>query len=440
MDFTTLSRMQFGVTIGFHYLFALSTLGLTVYILLFESLYLIKAEIEYRRISDFLIRLLAVIFVFGVATGFMMPFAFGGNWSRFSNFAGSVFGIQLVFESITSFALEAIALGILIFGRDQVSKKIFWLSALLVFVGSHLSAFWIVSANSWMQTPAGYAIVDGRVVLTGFWEAILNATTVIRFLHVVVATWIAGTFLAAGISAYHLLKHSHEKLFRRLLRISIVPMLILTLFQAFSGHLHLLKLIKHYPEKDAAYEGIFHTVKGAPLYALGIPDAANETIHFAFGLPYMLSFLESGSFTSEVKGLDEFPRELWPPVNVIFTTFHLMVMFGVAMIIIGAVGNYLKIKKKLFTQRWYFLILLYAIPLPYLANELGWIGTEMGRQPWVIYNLLRTENASTICLPASQVAISLSFIAVFYLILSVIFLKKFIGVIKTGPAGADVEV
>lgn len=440
MDFTTLSRMQFGLSIGFHYLFALSTLGLTVYIFFLETLYLLKDEIRYRKISDFLIRLLAIIFVFGVATGLMMPFAFGGNWSRFSCFAGPVFGIQLVFESVTSFALEAIALGILIFGRNRVSRKVYWLSALLVFIGSHLSAFWIVSANSWMQTPDGYAIVDGRIVLTSFWHAIFNSTTVIRFLHVTVATWIAGTFLVAGISAYHLLKHSSEELFRHLLRISIVPMLVLTLVQVVTGHAHILKLIKHYPEKEAAYEGIFHSQKGAPLYAFGIPDAANGKMRFAIGFPYMLSFLESGSFDAKVIGLDEYPRDLWPPVNVIFTTFHLMVLFGVIMIIIGVVGCYLKVKKKLFTQRWFFFVLLYAIPLPYLANELGWVGTEMGRQPWVIYNLMRTADASTTCLPVSHAVISLSMIAVCYSILAVVFLKKIIRVIKTGPSGAGGEV
>ena len=439
MDFTTLSRIQFGFTIGFHYLFALTTLGLTFYILLLESLYILRKDDDYRRMSDFLIRLFAVVFVFGVATGFMMPFAFGANWSRFSAFAGPVFGIHLVIESINAFSLEAVSLGILIFARDKISKELYWSSALMVFFGSHLSAFWIVSANSWMQTPAGYALENGKVVLTSLFDAVLNPTAIIRFTHVTLGAWITGSVLVAGISAFHLLRNGHVKLFRRLLRISIPLMMVFTITQAGLGHAHIMKVLEHNPVKDAAYEGIFHTVKGATLYAFGIPDAENGKIHFAFGLPYMLSFLETGSFTSETKGLEEYPKDTWPPVNIIFTTFHLMVMLGVAMIAIGVVGGYLQMKRKLFEQRWFLRILLCTIPLPYLANELGWIGTEMGRQPWIISGLLKTEAAATTSIPGVQVVISLSFIVLFYCLLGYLFLKHFITAVKKGPSAPEVK-
>jgi cytochrome d ubiquinol oxidase subunit I len=431
MDFTELSRVQFGLTVGFHYLFAITTLGLTLYILVAESLHVSKGQPEYKSMADFLVKLLAIVFVFGVATGFMMPFAFGANWSRFSHFAGAVFGIHLVLESITAFAIEAIALGILIFGRNKVSRRAYWLAALLAFLGSHLSAFWIVSANSWLQSPAGFAVVDGRIVLTNLLAAIFNPTALIRFLHVTVASWITGTFLVAAIAAYRLLRNPDSPVFRRLLRLAIVPMLVLTVLQAGLGHVHIMTLVKHVPEKDLAYEGIFHSVRGAPLYAFGIPDEKNETIHFAIGLPYMLSFLETGSFTSEIKGLDQYPRDSWPPVNVMFTTFHLMVFLGVIMILAGAIGTYLLYKKKLFAKRWYLVLLLAAIPLPYLANELGWIGTEMGRQPWIIYGVMRTSDASTTCVPTGQVVLSLSFIAVFYSLLFVLFLRRFLAEVKS---------
>ncbi|OGV61092.1 MAG: hypothetical protein A2X45_14970 [Lentisphaerae bacterium GWF2_50_93] len=436
MDFTTLSRIQFGVTIGFHYLFALTTLGLAFYILLLESLYYYRKDDDFRRLSDFLIKLLAVVFVFGVTTGFMMPFAFGANWSRFSTFAGPVFGIHLVVESINAFSLEAVSIGVLIFARNKVSRELYWSSALMVFIGSHLSGFWIVSANSWMQTPAGYALENGKVVLTSLFDAVLNPTAIIRFVHVTIGAWITGSVLVAGISAFHLLGNRDVKLFRRLLRLSIPLMMVFTILQAGLGHVHIMKVLEHNPEKDAAYEGIFHTVKGAPLYAFGIPDSGNEKIHFAIGIPYMLSFLETGSFTAEVKGLEEYPKDTWPPVNVIFTTFHLMVMLGAAMIAIAVVGGYLQMKRKLVEQRWYLRVLMFAIPLPYLANELGWIGTEMGRQPWIIYGLLRTDQASTTSIPAVQAVVSLSFIVLLYCLLSYLFLKHFTAAVKKGPAGS----
>jgi cytochrome d ubiquinol oxidase subunit I len=433
MDFTTLSRIQFGFTIGFHYLFAVSTLGLTLYILVFESLYVFKKDETYRRITDFLVKLLAVIFTFGVVTGFMMPFAFGANWSRFSSFAGPVFGIHLTLESITAFALEAVFLAILIFGRNKVSKTMYWISAIIVFLGAHLSGFWIVSANSWMQTPDGFAVENGKIILTSLYHAIFNPTTVVRVTHVILASWITGSALTTAVAAYYLLRNRHIVLSKTILSKVMIPFIAFSVLQAVLGHTHIMGVLKHNPVKDAAYEGIFHTSRGAPLYAFGIPDEKNGKIYFAFGLPYMLSFLETGSFTSEVKGLEEYPREDWPPVNVIFTTFHLMVMCGALLIVISLLGGLLLHKKKLFESRWYLLILLWAVPLPYIANELGWIGSEMGRQPWTIYKVLKTYDASTTSIPSEQVMISLVFIFCFYLLLSVLFTKKFISAVKKGP-------
>ncbi|MFA6291199.1 MAG: cytochrome ubiquinol oxidase subunit I [Victivallales bacterium] len=433
MDFTTLSRIQFGFTIGFHYLFAVSTLGLTLYILAFESLHVFKKEDMYRRITDFLVRLLAVIFTFGVVTGFMMPFAFGANWSRFSVIAGPVFGIQLTLESLTAFALEAVFVAVLVFGRSKVSKSLYWISALMVFIGSHLSAFWIVSANSWMQTPDGFAVENGKIILTSFFHAIFNPTTIIRVIHVTLASWITGTALTAALAAYYLLKNRHVALSRAILPLVIIHFMVFSILQAGLGHAHIMGVLKHNPVKDAAYEGIFHTTKGATLYAFGIPDEKNMKIHFAIGLPYMLSFLETGSFTSEVKGLEEYPREEWPPVNVIFTTFHLMVMCGALLIVISLIGGFLVLKRKLFESRWFLLILLWTIPLSYIANELGWIGSEIGRQPWTIYKVLKTSDASTTTIPPEHAAISLAFIFCFYVLLSVLFTKKFISAVKKGP-------
>ena len=433
MDFTMLSRIQFGFTIGFQYLFAVSTLGLSLYILVFEALYVIRKEEVCRDITDFLVKILTLVFTFGVATGFMMPAAFGANWSRFSSFAGPVFGIHLAMEGTTAFALEAVSLAVLLFGRNRISARLYLASAFVVFFAAHLSAFWIVSANSWMQTPAGFAIEDGRMVLTSLFHAVFNPSAPIRIVHVIIASWITGSAVVAGIAAYYLLKNLHVQFSTVLLSRTIVPFFCFALLQLFVGHFHVLGVLAHSPVKEAAYEGIFQTTNGAPLYAFGIPDEKNGRIHCAIGLPYMLSFLETGRFDAEVKGLNDYPKEDWPPVNVIFTTFHLMCMCGMSFILIGLIGVFLLYKKRLFESRWYLFILLCTIPLTYLANQLGWIGTEIGRQPWMIYQIQKTSDAATTSIPAAHAVVSLSFIACFYLVLAIIFLKQLATIINKGP-------
>lgn len=415
-----LLRMQFGVSIGIHYLFPITTFGLTLFILIFETLYLVKRQEPYRALSVFLVKMLGMIFVAGVATGLMMPFSLGANWARFSEFAGALLGAVLAVEAVTAFALESAFIAILLFGRDRVSPFVYWLSAVLVFIGAHLSGFWIIAANSWMQTPAGYAIEDGRVVLTSMSQALFNHSTLIRFAHAVTAAWLVGAFLVAGVAAYYLARARHEVMARKLLTFALPIALVMAVAQPVIGHFHILQVGEHNPEKAAAYEGVFKTVKGAPLLAFGIPDEKNRVIHFAVGMPYMLSFLETGDLMGEVKGLEEYPRENWPPVNVVFTTFHLMVMLGMMMIGVAALGIFLLWRKKLYQARWFLLVLPWLIPIPYLANELGWIGAEIGRQPWIIYGVMKTAEGATITLPMWQLTISFIGITLVYLAITVL--------------------
>jgi cytochrome bd ubiquinol oxidase subunit I len=434
MDALLLSRIQFGISVGFHYLFAVSTLGLTLFVLIFETHFLIRRSPRSRDISAFFIKIVGLIFTLGVATGLMLPFAFGANWARFSAFAGAVFGTALSIEATTAFAFESAFLAILIFGRKRVSPFVYWFSALAVFTGAHLSGFWIVAANSWLQTPAGFTIENGQAVLTGFWQAIFNPSTIIRFIHVVTAAWLTGAFLVAGIAAYYAARKKHPEFTKMVLLIAVPVSLMTAVAQPLWGHIHILNVLHHQPEKDAAYEGIFHSVNGAPLYTFGIPDEKNLNIRFGIGLPYALSFLESGNPLSRVKGLEEYPKENWPPVNVVFTTFHLMVMLGVFMIAVSLLGTWLLWKKKLVTTQWYLLFLPWAVPLPYLANELGWVSAEIGRQPWLIYNVMRTAAASSIQLPAWQIASTLAGICLLYLLLlwgALFFLWR---QIKSGPS------
>jgi len=424
-----LSRMQFGVSIGLHYLFPITTLGLTLFIVIFETLFITKRLEQYRAISIFLVKMLGLVFVGGVATGLLMPLSMGTNWSRFSIFAGSIVGAIIAVEAITAFALESAFIAILLFGRERVSPRVYWVSAVLVFVGAHLSGFWIVAANSWLQTPAGFAVEEGRLALTSYGQALFNHSTLIRFAHVVTAAWLTGALLVAGIAAYYAARARHAAFAGKLLSVAVPIALVAALAQPVLGHFHILEVLRHNPEKDAAYEGIFKSVNGAPLLAFGIPDEKNQVIHLAVGAPYLLSLLESGDPFSRVTGLEEFPRETWPPANVIFTTFHLMILLSVAMIAVALVGVILMWRKKLTTARWYLLLLPWMIPLPYLANELGWIGAEIGRQPWLIYGVLRTSDASTTTLPVWQLSLTLVGITLIYsaiVVVTFVFLKRLV--------------
>lgn len=428
-----ISRMQFGVSIGIHYLFPITTFGLTLFIVIFETLYLTKRQEQFRSISSFLVKVLGLIFVAGVATGLLMPFSIGANWARFSAYAGAVLGAIISVEAITAFALESAFIAILLFGRDRVSPLTYWVSAVMVFVGAHLSGFWIVAANSWMQTPAGFAIVDGRVVLTDLVQALFNHSTLIRFAHVVTAAWLTGALLVAAIAAYYLARSRHEVFARKLLSLALPIALATALAQPVIGHFHIMQVLEHNPEKDAAYEGIFKSVNGAPLLLFGIPDAENEVIRFPIGAPYLLSLLESGDPMGHVTGLEEFPRENWPPVNVIFTTFHLMIVLGVAMIAIAGLGVFLMWRRKLDRARWYLLLLPWMLPIPYLANELGWIGAEIGRQPWIIYGVMRTSVASTTTLPLWQLVVSFTGILLVYSAITVWTFVSVRKLVQKGP-------
>ena len=414
-------------------MFPITTLGLTLFIVIFETLYYAKRREQDRAISSFLVKLLSLIFVAGVATGLLMPFSFGANWARFSTYAGAVVGSIISVEAITAFALESAFIAILLFGRERVSPFVYWVSAVLVFFGAHLSGFWIVAANSWLQTPAGYAIVDGRVALMSLSQASLNHSTLIRFAHVVTAAWLVGALLTTGIAAYYLARARQEAFAKRLLSLALPLALVAALAQPVLGHFHIMEVLRNNPEKDAAYEGIFKSVNGAPLLLFGIPDEQNQVIHLAMGAPYVLSLLESGDPMGRVKGLEEFPRESWPPVNVIFTTFHLMIVLGVVMIGVSALGVFLMWRKKLFAARWYLLLLPWLIPLPYLANEIGWIGAEIGRQPWVIYGVMRTSNASTITLPMWQLTLSFVGILLVYTAITVLTFVSVKKLVQKGP-------
>ena len=433
MDALILARLQFAFTVGFHFLFPAMTLGTSLVILFSETLYLVKKEVVYRKITDFLARLLGLIFVVGTATGITMEFSFGMNWSGYSRVVGDIFGPILAAEAVIAFFLEAVFIGVLIFGRNKVSPRVYWLSALLVFVGGHLSAFWILAANSWMQTPAGYEITaTGKIVLSSFSQALLNPSTVIRFFHTVMASWMTCAIMIAGIAGYYVRKGLHGETAKMMLKIGIILFAVTPLVQLSLGHLHAIQVIETQPEKAAAMEGLFETTKGAPLYLAGYVDQQNEKTYGIY-IPRMLSFLYNFNLNSEIKGLREFPKDNWPPVNLVFQAYHVMVGVGMLAIFMGLLGLFLLIKNKLFEANKYLYVLPFLIPLPHIAHETGWIAAEVGRQPWIIYKLMKTADGASVVVSANQLVFSLIMFFLIYSLLFAMFAYLFFKIVKNGP-------
>ena len=288
-------------------------------------------------------------------------------------------------------------------------------------------------ANSWMQTPAGFAMLNGRAVLTNFWQAALNHSTLIRFVHTVIASWITGSFFVAGISAYYLLNKRFKDLSRATLKLSLIILIITSLFELILGHAHSVQVARTQPAKMAAFEALYHTRQGAPLALFGFPDEKNQQNHFYIGLPYLLSFLIDFDFNAKVQGLSDFPEGERPPVFLPFVAYHVMILLAIFFIALSLVGAYLLKKKKLWETKWYLTVLAWAIPLPHVANQFGWLAAEVGRQPWAVYQVLKTADAVSVVVPAGQVLFSLLMFGIIYLIVFLAFVKALLRMIKKGP-------
>jgi cytochrome d ubiquinol oxidase subunit I len=429
-----LARVQFALTICFHFLFPAMTLGTALIILISETLYLKKKDENYKRITDFLVKLLGLIFVLGAASGIVMEFSFGMNWSGYSRAVGDIFGPLLAAEGVMAFFLESVFLGVLLFARERVSPGIYWFSALMVFLGGHLSAFWIVVANSWMQTPAGYALTEsGRIVLNSFGDAVFNPSTTVRYLHTVLASWVTSAVMVAGIAGYYVRKGLYGETAKTMLKMAVVLFAVTPLLQLGAGHAHAIEVIHLQPEKAAALEGHFETARGARIYALGYVDEQNRKTYGLY-IPKGLSFLYNFDWNSEIKGLNDFPQEHWPPVNFVFQAYHIMVGAGVLLIALGLFGGYLLCRGHLYHAQTYLFLLPFLIPLPHIAHETGWIAAEVGRQPWIIYKLMKTSEGVSVVVGAGEIALSLMIFSVVYLLLAAVFIKVFLKIVRKGPA------
>lgn len=436
MDVLTLSRIQFAVNSCFHYLYPPMSIGLGLMLVIMEGLYLKTKKIKYKEMTQFWIKIFALTFALGVATGLVQVFAFGTNWARYSRFVGDVFGSALASEGVFAFFLESGFLGILLFGWDRVSKKLHYFSTICVCLGAHFSAIWIIVANSWMQTPAGYVLeqtpLGPRAVITGFWQMVFNPSTVDRLTHVLIGCWLTGSFFVISVGAYYLLKKRHLEVARPMVRLGLWMAMILLILQLFSGDSSARLIAKYQPAKLAAFEGIYKTQTDTPISVIGYVDAKNESVK-SLKIPGLLSFLTYRNWKTPVTGLDQIPKDEWPNVPVVFQTYHLMVMMWVAMFLVAVFGLWYSRKKWLEKSPWLLWAMMISVGFPHIAQQAGWISAEMGRQPWIVWKLLRTSEGVSTSISAPQVMGSISMFIFVYLLLFVLFLFLLDRKIKHGP-------
>jgi len=417
MDPVILARVQFALTAGFHFLFPPLTIGLAWLIVWLMGRYRKSGAETDRRLARFWIKLFALSFAVGVATGIVLEFQFGTNWARYSRFVGDIFGAPLAIEGVVAFFLESVFLGVLLFGWKLLSPRQHWFAALMVALGSTLSAFWIIVADSWMQTPTAFILRHGRAELTDFFAAVFNPSTLPRYFHTIDAALITGSFFMLGISAWYLLQDRYRDEMRRTLNAALLLGFFASVGALLLGHWHAVQVAATQPAKLAAFEGLFTTQRQAPMMLFGIPDAEQKTVHYAVPLPAGLSLLAHLDPNAEVQGLDKVPANEWPPVPMSFFSFHLMVALGMYFIAFTALGILLLWTKRLYANRTYLLLAVWSIPLPFLAANLGWMAAEIGRQPWIVYRLMRTADAVSVTVPAWQILASICLFSLLYAVL-----------------------
>jgi len=420
MDVLMLSRLQFAAATFFHFLFVPLTLGLSILIAIMETKYVRSGDEEYRRMAKYWGKIFLVNFAVGIVTGITLEFQFGTNWSRYSRYVGDIFGSLLAIEATLAFFLESTFLAVWVFGWKRLSPRLHCACIWLVALASNLSALWIIIANAWMQNPVGYVIRNGRAEMNDFVAVITQPFAVQQFFHTVSGAYILAGFVVMGISSYHLLRRQHTSFFTKSFRLALGFALIFSVAEVVQGHIHGAEVAKIQPTKLAAMESLWDTQANAPMWLLLIPDQKNERNLVEFGrIPDALSLLAYHSPQAVVKGLKDFPKEDRPPVALTFLSFRLMVGLGFLFVLLTVVGWFKR--RKLESSPGYLKVMLYAIPLPYLALEAGWMVTEVGRQPWIVYGLMRTSDAVS-PIAASQVGITLAaFILVYSLLGAVAF-------------------
>ena len=412
-----LARIQFAFTVSFHIIFPAISIGLASFLAILEWRWLRSRNPIYQDLFKFWVKIFAVAFAMGVVSGIVMSYQFGTNWSEFSRIAGSVTGPLLAYEVLTAFFLEAGFLGIMLFGWGRVGPKAHFFSTLMVAIGTCISMFWILSANSWMQTPQGFSIENGILVPQDWWAIVFNPSFLYRLAHMAIAAFLVSALLVAATAAWHLLKGRRDALVKTSFSMALWLLLILTPLQVLVGDLHGLNTLQHQPAKLAAMEGHWNTnhEKGMPLYLFGIPDMQAEETKYVLAIPNLGSVILTHSLDGTVTGLKEFAPENRPNSTIVFWSFRIMVGLGVLMLILALWGLWLRKRQRLYEHRRFQRFALWMGPSGFIALLAGWFTTEVGRQPWVVYGVLRTEDALS-PVSAEQVGLSLMIFVLVYFV------------------------
>jgi len=434
MDVLMLSRVQFATVAAFHFIFVPLTLGLSVLVAYMETKYVRTGDELYLRMTRFWGKLFLINFAIGIVTGITLEFQFGMNWAEYSKYVGDVFGAPLAIEATVAFFLESTFIGLWVFGWNRVSKKVHALSIWLVAIATNLSALWILLANGWMQRPVGYEIRNGRAEMVDFTALVTNVYGWLKFIHTLLGGYVVAAFFVMGISAYHILRKRELKFFKTSFRMAAAFGLVCSVLVAFVGDFHASEVAKAQPTKLAAMESVWETQSGAPMYLLAIPDPENERNSVeAVGIPKLLSWLSYRDWDAEVRGLKEFPREDRPPVLLTFASFRAMVGLGLLFILLSLLGYAYARRDRLEQAPLFLRVMLFAIPLPYIATEVGWIVAEVGRQPWIVYGVLRTSDAVSRSITATQVWGSLIGFTLLYGFLGIVDIYLLAKYARKGP-------
>ena len=436
-DAALAARWQFAFTIMFHYLFPVLTIGLGVLIAVLKTIELRTGDRAYGGAARFWARVFAITFATGVVTGIPMEFQFGTNWARFSHYAGPIVGQTLFMEGVFAFFAESSFLGVLLFGERRVSRGIHWLSAIMVAAGALVSGFFIVATNAWMQHPVAFRIVNGRAELTSLWGLLTNPYARWQYPHVISGAMIVGSTVMAGIGAYYLLSRRHEPAGRIFVRLGVIAGLLFSLTSLMpTGAFHGEHVAQFQPTKMAAMEGVFETQPRAGMAIIGMPDTERKELMDPIVVPGVLSYLAYGDTRAVVVGLNDIPADEHPPVEIVYYAYHIMVGLGTMFIALYGIAAFLLWRGRLFTSRGTLWALMLAMPFPYIANHAGWVVAEVGRQPWVVYGLQRTANASSLNVTAGMTIFTLFGFMGLYTLVGLLYLLLIARIVNQGPQDA----
>jgi cytochrome d ubiquinol oxidase subunit I len=433
-------RLHFAFTITFHYLFPQLTMGLAPLLVVMKTLALRTGNEKWNEAARFWARIFGVNFLMGVVTGIPMEFQFGTNWSHFARLTGGVIGQPLVMEGVFAFFLESAFLGLFLYGEKRLSPRAHWWSGFLVFAGSWLSGFFIIVTDAWMQHPVAYTRMnDGGFQVSSFWGMLLNPWALLQYAHNMSGAMITAVFVVSATGAYYLLEEKFQEYGRMFLRVGVIGGVIFCLLQVFpTGDLHGRYMAKHQPVATAAMEGLFKSETGAPIVILGQPDEEHERIDNPVVVNRVLSFLIYGTTTAEVKGLNEFPKDVWPTnIPLLYYSYHIMAGLGTIFVLVMVVAAFLLWRGKLYQSRWMLWILLLCLPFPYIANTAGWMTAEAGRQPWLVYGIMRTADGYSKHVHAGNGLFTLLGFMGIYAVLAILFLFLMYHEIAHGPGHTD---